>query len=293
MIEEHQRVWEERWQAAINGSPMHRRRRKQGTSMQRWNKMADDFAKRTSNKENDDKRLKTMAWLQEMGGLTSKTRVLDIGAGPGNWSLLLAKNGAHVTALEPADGMADLLQSRIEAEGIDNITIDRRTWQEIDLVGEQWTGAFDLVFASMTPGIDGPESLGKMIAASREFCYLSAFSGRNWQQWYGNLWRIVFNEKLDSHGNDIINPFNLVYAMNYRPELRFDFWDHDIKWPRQKAIEDFCTHLEMYTELTEEIKEMIARYVDNHSQEGTFSQTRSGCRGMMVWNINKRISETS
>jgi SAM-dependent methyltransferase len=289
MIEEHQRVWEERWQAAIDGSPMRRRRRQQGTSMQRWNKMADDFAQRTADKENGEKRLKTVAWLQELGGLTKDTRVLDIGAGPGNWSLLLAESGAHVTALEPADGMADILQSRIEAEGIDNIAIDRRTWQEIDLAREQWTGAFDLVFASMTPGIDGPESLGKMMAASRGFCYLSAFSGRHWQQWYGDLWRIVFNENLDGHANDIINPFNLVYAMGYRPELKFDFWDRATNWPRQKAIEDFCTHLEMYTELTEEIKVMVASYVDDHCQEGTFSQTRSGCRGMMVWNINKRI----
>lgn len=292
MIEENQRVWEERWQAAIDGSPMHRRRRKD-SSIQRWNKMAEDFAQRTSNKENDDKRQKTVAWLQEMGGLTSKTRVLDIGAGPGNWSLHLAKSGAHITALEPADGMADILQNRIEAEGIDNIIIDRRTWQEIDLAGEQWTGAFDLVFASMTPAIDGPKSLSKMIAASRKLCYLSAFSGRNLQQWYANLWRIIFNENLDGHGNDIIHPFNLIYAMGYRPELRFDFWDHDINWPRERAIKDFSTHLEMFTQLTEEIQEMVARYVDDHSSKGIFSQTRSGCRGMMVWNINKRIVKTS
>jgi SAM-dependent methyltransferase len=293
VIEENQRVWAERWQSAIDGSAMSRRRRQQGTSMQRWNRMAEGFAKRTADKDNEDKRLKTVAWLQELGALTGDTRVLDIGAGPGNWSLLLAEIGAHVTALEPSDGMADILQKRMEEKGIDNIAIDRRTWQEIDLVGEQWTGSFDLVFASMTPGIDGPESLAKMMAASRGFCYLSAFSGRHWQQWYGELWRSVFNENLDGHANDIINPFNLVYAMGYRPELRFDFWDRATNWPRQKAIEDCYTHLEMYTELTEEIKVLVARYVDDHCQDGIFSQIRSGCRGMMVWDMNKRIQHLS
>jgi hypothetical protein len=55
IIEEHQRVWEERWQAVIDGSPMRRRRQQQGTSMQRWNNMAEDFAKRTADKENEEK----------------------------------------------------------------------------------------------------------------------------------------------------------------------------------------------------------------------------------------------
>lgn len=291
-MEANQRIWEERWQSAVDSSVLSRRRQ-QGNSFQRWNKMAADFANRTSDRENVDKRLKTITWLLEMGCLIEGARILDIGAGPGNWSLPLAKTGAEVIALEPSDGMADILQSRIEAEGLNNITIDRRSWQEINLIEEQWTGAFDLVFASMTPGINGPESLKKMMAASRGFCYLSAFSGRHWQQWYGDLWRSIFNEKLEGHANDIINPFNLVYSMGYRPELRFDFWDRSIKWPRQKAIEDFSTHLEMYTELTEEIKTTVANYVDDHCQEGLFSQTRNGCRGMMVWNMNKRIQDLS
>ncbi|BHH85848.1 class I SAM-dependent methyltransferase [Desulforhopalus sp. 52FAK] len=291
-VTENQRVWEERWQAAIDSSVMHRRKKK-GNSIQRWNKMAADFAQRTSDKENRDKRLTILAWLQELGALTGESRVLDIGAGPGNWSLLLAKAGSHVTALEPADGMADILQGRMEDEGVDNVVIDRRTWQEINLAAEGWMGTFDLVFASMTPGIDGPKSLAKLMAASKGFCYLSAFSGRHWQHWYGDLWKIVFNENLDAHGNDIINPFNLLYAMGYRPEMKFEFWERETNWPRQKGIDDFCTHLAQYTELTEEIKVTVADYVDSHCQNNIFSQVRKGCRGMMVWDINKQLHLSS
>lgn len=289
---ENQRVWEQRWHAAIDNSTMGRRRKK-GDPINRWNKMASDFAERTSDKQNEEERLRILAWLQETGAFSSGFKVLDIGAGPGNWSLLLAKAGAHVTALEPADGMADILQSRMRSEGIDNIIIDRRTWQEVDLEKTQWAKKFDLVFASMTPGIDGPETLDKLMAASKGFCYLSAFSGRHWQHWYGDLWKIIFNESLDATGNDIINPFNLIYAKGLRPELRFEFWERETTWPRQKGIEDFCTHLEQYTELTEEIKTTVANYVDRHCQDGIFSQARNNCRGMMLWDLNKQLHQLS
>jgi cyclopropane fatty-acyl-phospholipid synthase-like methyltransferase len=124
---EETRFWEDRWQSFIDASPLHKRRHTDGGRIKRWNKMAAGFAERTSDKQTAGKRLKTIQWLKHLGALKPGARVLDIGAGPGNWALLLARTAAHVTALEPSDAMVDILQTRIEAEGISNITIDRRT----------------------------------------------------------------------------------------------------------------------------------------------------------------------
>lgn len=288
---EETRFWEGRWQSFIDASPLRKRRNANGGRIKRWNKMAAGFAERTSDQPTADKRLKTIQWLKDLGALKPGARVLDIGAGPGNWALLLARTAAHVTALEPADAMVDILQTRIASEGISNITIDRRTWQAVDLAKDQWEAAFDLVFASMTPGIDGPANLRKMMATCRGYCYLSAFSGRSWQQWYGDLWRAVFNEPLEGHPSDIIHPFNLVYAMGHRPNLQFNFWQRETDLTRDKAIEDFCTQIEAYTELTEEIKAKVADFVDERCQSGTLTLQRNGCQGMMVWHINEKIQQ--
>lgn len=290
MTENNQQFWEDRWQAAVENSPMRKRRQEGGDAMQRWNKMAGDFAERTSDKENGEKRQKILAWLQETVALREGAKILDIGAGPGNWALPLAESGAKVTALEPAEAMIDILGGRAKAAEITDIKIRKATWQEIDLDTEGWRGGFDLVFASMTPGVDGPEMLHKMIAASKGFCYLSAFAGRHWQEWYGPLWQKLFDQELTGHVNDIIHSFNLVYAMGFRPELRFESWDRQISWPRTKAIEDFTTHLENYTEITAEVKAAIAAHVDERSQDGIFHDTRSGCRGMMLWDIRQQIA---
>ncbi len=289
MTDNTQHYWEDRWREAVKNSPMRTRRREGSDPMQRWNKMAGDFAERTEGRDMDDKRQKTLTWLQEKGALRPGVKVLDIGAGPGNWALPLAETGAQVTALEPAAAMLEILHSRAKAAGTQGIKVHQATWQEIDLDCEGWRSAYDLVFASMTPGVDGPEMLEKMIAASQGFCYLSAFAGKHWQEWYGELWQKLFDEELSAHINDIIHPFNLVYAMGYRPELRFESWDRKISWPRAKAIEDFTTHLETYTEITEKVQAVIAAHVDDHSRDGIFHDSRSGCRGMMLWDIRHRI----
>jgi SAM-dependent methyltransferase len=284
MMQTNIQFWEDHWQSALAASPQRKHSR-----LKRWNKMAADFARRTNEERASEKRRKTIQWLQDEGALRPDARILDIGAGPGNWSIALARSAAQVVALEPAEGMVEILQKRLAEEAIDNVRIDQRTWQSVDLAEEGWEGAFDLVFASMTPGIDGPANLRKLIAASRGACYLSAFSGRSWHHWYQEVWQTVLGEPLKAGGHDIIHPFNLVYAMGYRPQLRFSFWERERTLTREKAVEEICLRLEAFTEVTAEVTAKVAAYVDQHCRNGGFHQHQSACQGMMLWQVQKNV----
>ena len=284
--------WEREWLEAIKNSPVRRRERTFGAeSMKRWNRMAKDFARRISDQHAIARRRQVIEGLCTRGILTRESRVLDIGAGPGAWTLPLAEQSRHVTALEPANVMADILKSRLRESGVANVSIKRETWQSADLDALGWRNAFDLVFAAMTPGVDGPSTLKKMMKASRGYCYLSTFAGPGYQSQYAPLWEIFFKEPLGQTIYDIIYPFNLVYTLGYRPGLTFSRWEGRADLARDEAVRMFTSFFENYMEITRDTRSVIEDYINRHSVEGRYLRPGNIRIGTMIWHF--RHQETA
>lgn len=75
----------------------------------------------------------------------SEWKVLDIGAGNGILALPLCLIGCRVTAVEPSEGMRNLLYEEIKRTGINNVSIEIRKWEDIPL--DEIAG-HDLIIAS-------------------------------------------------------------------------------------------------------------------------------------------------
>jgi len=58
------------------------------------------------------------------------TTVLDIGAGTGSWTLLLAKQAKHVTAVDPSRAMLEVLQENVQASGLSNVSVVYGGWPD-------------------------------------------------------------------------------------------------------------------------------------------------------------------
>ncbi|MDR2855406.1 MAG: class I SAM-dependent methyltransferase [Methanomicrobiales archaeon] len=83
--------------------------------------------------------------------LSSDARVLDIGSGPGFFTLPIAKQVAFVTAVEPARGMREFLLQRCENERISNVSCIAQRWEDVSI--EQLDAPYDLVLASFSLGM--------------------------------------------------------------------------------------------------------------------------------------------
>ncbi len=59
------------------------------------------------------------------------TTVLDIGAGTGSWTVLLARQAKHVTAVDPSAAMLEVLQENLAAEGLTNVSVIHGAWPEV------------------------------------------------------------------------------------------------------------------------------------------------------------------
>jgi SAM-dependent methyltransferase len=68
-----------------------------------------------------------------LGMLTSETTVLDIGAGIGRWTVPMAQRAGGVTAVEPLQGMRQVLLERAAARGITNLRVLDAPWLAADV----------------------------------------------------------------------------------------------------------------------------------------------------------------
>ena len=104
-----------------------------------------------------------------LGRLTPEMTVLDIGAGIGRWTLPIARKVRRVTAVEPLQGMRQVLVERAAAQDIGNL----------DVVGTPWLAAevppHDVAIA-IHATYTTTDLLGfvrKMEASARRSCYLA------------------------------------------------------------------------------------------------------------------------
>ena len=103
-----------------------------------------------------------------------RSTVLDVGAGPGRFSLALAPHVAAVTAVDPSGAMLDICRRQARRLGLANVACVQGRWEEVDVAPA------DVAFSSyVLPLIaDAPRFLRKLDAAAtrRAFLYLGAFS---------------------------------------------------------------------------------------------------------------------
>ncbi len=104
----------------------------------------------------------------------STTTVLDVGAGPGRFTLALAPRVAEVVAVDASAVMGSLLRSAAQHAGVDNVATVTGRWEDVDVAPA------DVVLCSyVLPLIDDAAGfLTKLDATCRAdaFVYLSALS---------------------------------------------------------------------------------------------------------------------
>jgi SAM-dependent methyltransferase len=149
-----------------------------------------------------------------------ESRVLDIGAGPGSIALLLAKKAAHITAVEPAAGMAEVFREQVELENADNVLLLNKRWEDVDAVIDLYP-PYDLCFASFSLGmLDLQESIEKMIGVTVKHIVLYWHAGpQAFDEDAAALCPLLYGTKHSPVPESSII-FNLLYSMGIYPDVK-------------------------------------------------------------------------
>lgn len=278
--------WLQLWDDALTNSPMKKRQRHTPEQqVERWNQRAKSFDANRQAQSKVETRQKVISLLSERGVLNKQARVLDVGAGSGAYAVLLAQRVGEVTAVEPADEMVRIFRSKIEADKITNIQIIQKTWQQIDLEKDNMKGQYDLVFASMTPGVSNAADLIKLIQASKKTCYMSTHLGLRWDH-AKELWHRFFNEDMGDNPRDVIYPFSLLNALGYQPNTVFLSGRTQSIQSADSIAEDLIWFFSSYLEVTPDTEKIIRDYANNLHLNKAIAQKSRGSSAVLIWDVD-------
>lgn len=173
------------------------------TSADFWDRRARGFHRTTKDTARSDPfflRLQTV--------VSPQTTVLDVGAGTGRFTLALAPQAKHITAVEPNASMLDYLHHDATEAGLTKISFIQTTWQDAP---ENLSA--DIVICShvLYPIRDIVPFLAKLQPATRQSCYLY-LRATHIDAVTADLWRHF-------HGEDRYLPPGYIHALDVLFEM--------------------------------------------------------------------------
>jgi len=130
--------------------------------VERWRRVARQL-------DAGDRNLPDLLLNHILGRLTPEMTVLDIGAGIGRWTLPIAGRVGRVTAVEPLEGMRQVLVERAKSHGITNLDVVDIPWLEADVAPHDVAIAAHATYTTT----DLLRFVRKMDACARHTCYLA------------------------------------------------------------------------------------------------------------------------
>jgi SAM-dependent methyltransferase len=274
--------WEEAWSLDRENSLFRRGKKTLQEKVNHWNKRADNFRKHVMGKKGNRRVSRVLDWLERQGVELAGKEILDIGAGPGAFALAMARRCRTVIALEPAEGMAELLKAEVAAGGFHNVQVLQSTWEEIDPEKEGFLGRFDLVFASMSPGINNLDTIQKALDCSQEYFYCSSFAGLRESDIFRKLWQLLYGDTFPAWPDQVLFVFNILYALGL--QVNMEVWEERRReeLTMAEAMVSITDQLRSYNKEPPESEEKLQEFVRANMKDGLLLQQNRSRLGQIL-----------
>lgn len=212
-------------------------------------------------------------------GIDSKTTILDVGCGPGNLAIPLAKAAKHITALDPAKAMLDKLEEHAERENVTNIRCINKGWEEA--VQDKDVAPHDIVLSSYSLIMkDVGTALAAMNDMAKQTVCLFWFAGRECFG-YDRFWPVLFGKEFIA-GPDHTYLINILNSMNIYPEVSIIPQRHVTNYAdMDDAVQCWSDNLYLTCpEDRETVREVLCNILCTETDTPVFSRD---VRTAMIW----------
>jgi SAM-dependent methyltransferase len=217
--------------------------------------------------------------LRRSGKLVPEDSVLDIGCGPGTFTLPIAGTAAFVTGIDPSQIMLSKAASSAASSDVRNLRTIKTTWERY-----RPEAPYDLVFSAFCPAIYDRHTLWKMEqASSRSCCYVAGDVGQF--RLLSQIWADVSGESQTFDAWDISYPFELLQEAGRNPQLYLfrERSPHIIR--AGDMVDELFAYFRSFAGPDRAGREQIRRYLTARSKGGYIELNRERKIWMLSWNV--------
>ena len=245
-----------------------------------WDKRAHSFFKSVSGSSEAEKVINNLHLLPT-------DTVLDMGAGTGRFAIPIAKQAAHVTAIEPSSGMSSYLKKGMEEAGLTNYSVIPKRWEDI-VIGRD-LHVHDVVFASNSLGFpDLAAGLKKLNDAAGRSVHLLWFAGRERHPIEPELARRLGREDKRGLMPDYLFIVHVLHDMDIYANVQVDQVKYSHTYDDLNEATSFWTERnDISPDQVHILREYLAETL-KRSDDGKLSMARTGWRARIWWEKENR-----
>jgi len=242
-----------------------------------WAERARDFSQRVGRKwSSSDSSRALVASLVEPG-----TTVLDIGAGTGAWSIMLAAKAARVTAIDASPAMLRVMHENLAAQGVANVDVIAGRWPDVAVEPHDYSLCAHAMYGSP----DLPAFVAAMMRATRRTCFMMMRSPV-----HGGILEEaavhVLGMPLDSPNFTI--GYNVLLQMGLAPNVLMEtreLWDARTSASLEDALARLKRHfgLSDSTEHDAYFRDLLSRRLE--PLDGRFGWGRDVRTALVYWDV--------
>lgn len=242
-----------------------------------WNILAETY---TSEPQGDMPERIT-EWLHKSEILSSDKTLLEIGSGPGTYSLPFARVSKCVTCLDSSSVMLDRLSHIAKSEGVDNIETVYENWDSFN-PGRKWNS----VAATLCSFIGSPESLDKMDSLAENHCIIVSWVRTHEDDLHNKVFSELsldysFSERKTDNILEILESTGRVFK-NKEFEARIR-----TKLPTAEVINNNAGTYSVFG-LEDEARAVLKDLVEKQSVDGFYIDEATNSLRVTVWNPIRR-----
>ncbi len=247
-----------------------------------WDSMSERFGERPIPSFADNEFLQL---LEREKMLSADAEVLDVGCGTGGHDLAIAARAKSVVGVDLSPRMIEAANRRAGELLRENVRFVVGDWHEFDVEKEGFKAKFDLVFAHMTPALQGYETFRKFAECSRKWCVMVKPIKRIDVVHDAILDLLGITGKMQMGDSDVINAFALLFADERYPRIEYNRRSNESKYPVDKAISVFTNRTKSAHSLTAQQEELIRDYLHSIAEDGKVTTFMDTTTATLYWHV--------